>query len=119
MVMKNKQCVREQIMAIEPDFAGAQEVHYGSFYRARERAADIAEARERELLAEHEKWKADFNLVYKLLENDIIELNSKHEALIAELRSTPTSCDGDDENDRFLRVGEIESILAKYEKGGA
>ena len=55
----------------------------------------------------------------KILEaHDALEMPKDVEpvdALIAELRSTPTSCDGDDENERFLRVGEIEAILAKYE----
>lgn len=82
---------REQIMAIPLfKFIGTS-LLVPTNEVVREKAADIAEAREKELLAE----KA---------------------ALIAELRSTPTSCDGDDENQRFLTVSEIEAVLTKYEE---
>lgn len=51
--------IRERIMAIQPIFADdAPEFHYGCFYRGCELSADLAEARERELLAQRDELLA-------------------------------------------------------------
>jgi hypothetical protein len=78
------------------------------------RQFDFAVKQRAALIAEREKWQADFNLVYKLLENDLIELNNKHKVLIAELQES--TCRKEEKDDyAVIPANVIEAIINKYE----
>lgn len=109
--------VREQIMAITTCACDGSHFKDG-FTAALAEAADIAEAREKELLKEIEDLIEDYNLLSK----DFAQLSNDKASLIADIRAC-VKCDGivvqesgfhNYSGEAYLQA-DIEAILAKYE----
>lgn len=107
--------VREDIMAIPVSKVEGFTVHIATNDQVRRMAADIAEARERELLAELADIKECHN---NLLQSD----KSVIQQMIAEFRELSRGFIGWDEKfyeqdcGDYIETKSLEAILAKYEE---
>lgn len=117
--LSQRRCVmgiREQIMALP--IANKYGIPYSHNWLL-SLASNIAEARERELQTKHAKEIEDVMSDYGLLCKDFAQLSNDKAALIADIRKLHRNHCAENTQTAVIGRYALETILTKYEQGGA